>query len=271
MNDDLRNLQLHDLKMMEMLNIFFQEKKLNYFMIGGTLLGAIRGKGFIPWDDDMDIAMPRKDFEELVHNYAEMLPEHYHMLHFSKDISFKYTIVQIVDDRVKVREKKFGKVDKGYSFAAIDILPIDGVPNKKIWRQIYYLRYLFKRMLLSFYYSDAIDMDKPRKVYEKIMIGIAKFFPFKKLINPTWIKINIDRQLKKYNLSNSKMSGTICGAYRTKEIVDSNFWKQSSNYLFEGDYFKGPKNYDAYLQLIYGDYMKIPERGKRQTHYEILK
>ena len=239
---------------------------LKYYIIGGTFLGAIRHKGFIPWDDDMDIAMPRDDYEKFLEIANNELPENMKLVTFYNDENHRYFLQRIVDLNTEIIENRFEKIGKK-SNLFIDILPIDGTPNNEVLRKIYYFRILFNRMLVSLHYIDTIDPARKRKFYEKVLITFGKIIPIKKLINPKKVLIRIDNLLKKQKIEKSNNVGTIMGAYRTREIVPKEYFGVPTEYQFEDIKLTGPEKYDEYLTHMYGDYMTPPKNKDNNSHY----
>lgn len=234
---------------------YCQKNKLTYYIIGGTFLGAIRHKGFIPWDDDMDIAMPREDYEKFLKDFPQ---DKYLILNYKTNKDYKYYISKLCSKEYMIKEKTGNQVN-----LFVDIFPIDGMPKNKVAKKIHCLKILYHRMKLSFYYNDTIDKNKKRKLYEKILIFIAEKIPFKKIINPSREKAKIDKLLMKNSFYNSFYSGTIMGAYREREIVETRLFGKPELYTFEDTKFYGPEKSDEYLTHIYGDYMKLPSKEKQ--------
>ena len=260
--------QIHeiDLKLAKEFFKICKKHKLNYYVIGGTFLGAIRHKGFIPWDDDMDIAMPRKDYEKFLEVANDELPKNMRLVTFYNDKEHRYFLPRIVDLNTEIVEKRFEKIGKK-SHLFIDIFPIDGTPNNALLRKIHYFRILLNRMLVSWYYIDTIDPARKRKKYEKVLIFLGKILPTKKMINPRKRLMKIDKILKKHSIEKSNNIGTIMGAYRTREIVPKEYFGKPTKYTFEDITVTGPEMYDEYLTHMYGDYMTPPKKKDNNSHY----
>lgn len=271
MDKELRKLQLIDINILNEVVDILEENKLRYFLIAGTLLGAVRHKGFIPWDDDMDIAMPRKDYDKFLDIFSKKLPPYLHVKNFMTDPTFKYYITRIIDDRYKVSELRNNNEAESITNVSIDIFPIDGVPNNKILRKAYYFKVLSYRALISLIQKENIDTARKRNISEKIAISLGTKLPLKKILNANKLQFKIDRMLKKQS-DDSTYAGTIMGAYRTKEILPREYFGAGSTYEFEGRKFVGPTKYREYLRHMYGDYMKLPSEEQRESkrHFKII-
>ncbi|HAE52125.1 MAG TPA: LicD family protein [Ruminococcus sp.] len=243
--------------------------KLKYYMLGGTMLGAVRHGGFIPWDDDIDLGLPRDDYEKFLQVAPSELSSHLKLVNYKTDPDYHYYITRILDTETKVIEERIGNENK-YTNASIDIFPIDGTPNNKVMRKIYFFRVLFHRAMMSLCYKDSIDRKRQRGTAEKILLWVMEKVPVRKMTTPYKQKEKIDRLLKTQNVRNSKYVGNIMGAYRTKEIVPRKFYGKGKMYQFEDIKLRGMSLPDEYLTYTYGDYMQLPPEDKRKTHFRIL-
>lgn len=245
------------------------QNNLKYYMLGGTMLGAVRHRGFIPWDDDIDLGMPRKDYDRFILIAKSKLPKNLRLINYKTDPNYQYYITRILDTNTKVEEERIGN-DNKYTNASIDIFPIDGTPNNKFLRRIYFFRVLYHRALMSLCYKDSIDRKRSRNKIEKIFLWIMEKLPIEKITTPFEQKEKIDVLLRKQKIEGSKYIGNIMGAYRTREIVPACFYGKGKMYQFENIQLRGVDKYDEYLRWTYGDYMKIPPEDKRKTHFKIL-
>ncbi|MBQ8621502.1 MAG: LicD family protein [Oscillospiraceae bacterium] len=242
---------------------------LKYYMLGGTMLGAVRHGGFIPWDDDIDLGMPRNDYENFLKIAPQELPQLLKVVNFRTDPNFQYYITRILDTQTKVIEERIGN-DNKYTNASIDIFPIDGTPNNPLLRKIYFFRVLFHRALMSLCYKDSIDRKRKRGKAERVLLWVMEHIPVEKITTPYRQKCKIDKLLRSQPVEGSKYIGNIMGAYRTREIVPAEYYGEGKFYTFEDIQLRGMAMAEEYLTDTYGDYMKLPPEDARKTHFRIL-
>lgn len=235
---------------------FCEKYQLRYYLIGGTLLGAIRHKGFIPWDDDMDIAMPRVDYERMISLKNEMPSEIMILQHgFRKEKgTFAYSKLSNTSTTLieNINEYRLQGV-------YIDIFPLDGAGNSKLTSHLRYVYVKFFIYLLWYNGSEKLRPGFLRQLFK----GGANFFSNRKVYN------FIAKLLRKKEYNSVVYSGNFMGAYGFTEIVLTKHYGIPTLYEFENCEFYGPEYAENFLSDIYGDhFMDIPPLEKRKSHHE---
>jgi lipopolysaccharide cholinephosphotransferase len=262
----MKQLTLPEIKKKE-LNIlkayadFCDANNLTYFLCGGTLLGAIRHKGFIPWDDDIDVFMPRPDFEKFVEMTGHSPINKNYETCFYRDTKtiIAYPFVKVIDMQTKVIEKT--KTEDACMGIWIDVFPIDGFSHNMFINKLFCKRKLaWKR--LCFTYSD--DLSKVTDLKKKI--GKALVMPFLKLMGQDRLFSKLEKICRKYDYEKSENVGCTVWGYKIKELIKKSDLIPASKITFEGMEFAAPAVPEAYLSSIYGDYMQLPPEEKRINH-----
>lgn len=268
----LRKLQLVEIDILKEVVKICNRNNLIYYISGGTFLGAVRHKGFIPWDDDIDIAMPRKDYEKFRIIANQELPKGYKYRNFKDDNEIKTCFSRVENSKVKVKDTS--AINTDIRNAWIDIFPLDGMPKSKIKFFIRKYRLLYLRMMFQYsQFSKIVNQNLPnRPLHEKILIKIGKIIPFEKILNTKKYMYKIDKTLQKISENESIYYMNFLGIYKFKSVMlKDEIYKEGALYEFEGEMYNAPKEYDKYLTQIYGDYMKVPkEEHKNKHHIEVL-
>lgn len=269
MKTNIEKLHAVNMEIMKKIVDICDANGLLYYALGGTMLGAIRHKGFIPWDDDIDLGMPRKDYELFLQIAPELLGKSFKVTNYKTDSDYHYYITRVQDINTKVVETRY-EHEGNFSHVSVDIFPIDGSPNNRVLRRIFYFRILSHRAMMSLHYKNGIDPDRKRGVLEKFLLAFMKMLPTDKMFNAYNQKNIIDRILKRYDMWKSVVSGNIMGAYRTVEMVPTEWYGKDTFYQFEDMQIRGLREFDKYLSHLYGDYMRIPSENERKIHYKII-
>lgn len=249
-SEELKEIQLNILNVVA---DFCEKSKITYFLAFGTLIGAIRHKGFIPWDDDIDIAMPRPDYERFISIFNET-SSIYQVISLENNKKYGFSFAKVHDTRTLVNETQYKQDQFG---VYIDIFPIDGIKNKK---RIYWLRTANKLL-----HTKKANFTQ-RKTSKKIInaIGKAILFPF----STHYILTVIDRMAQQCSFGSTPKAGCICDSVvGERAIVETKVFTDSLYQEFEGRLYKIPIGYDKWLRNIYGDYMQLPPIEKRVTHH----
>lgn len=250
MNDTHQNIKSILLQNLILFHNFCYENKLNYFLCGGTLIGTVRHNGFIPWDDDIDVMMPRKDYELFLKKFKNN--ENIELITFKNNTKFKLNFAKLTDKRIIVKENN-SLPEMG---VAIDIFPIDGVPNSiAIYHIQKTLIFLLKVIRNSRIFPCITIKSKVLKFFSNYIL----FF-----ISSYTICLIIDNLSKLYSYENSKqvsMYTALLDKHFPKAFIEKTILKSFENY----DFFI-PSMYHDFLSFFYGDYMTIPKLNERVSH-----
>ena len=254
----LKEIQNRELIALKELIKICSENNITYFALGGTLLGAIRHKGFIPWDDDIDLGMPRKEYDKFVKVMSQRKMERYELV----SNRLNYNILQFIDkERINIGDKAIN--------VFIDIFPLDGYPESSVQKLIHQKRILWYRLLYKVSIIDEL-VEKDRGKIENIIFNLSKKIELNKFINTENINNKIHKLIKKYDFETSNFVGNVLGRYREKEIVKKDIFGKAKTHVFEDSIISIPEQEDKYLKNVYGDYMKLPPKEQRIAHFEEL-
>lgn len=246
----------------------FKKNNIHYFALGGTMLGAVRHKGFVPWDDDIDIGIPREDYERLLQLKAQ-LPNHLRLLSYPHDSSYPYYIARVVDERVMVKSDRT-EIDE-ITPAWIDIFPLDGMPKNNLLRKLHEKRILFARMLFQISrFDDVVNTkrtNRPRS--EKILIRLSKSLHLQQWIGRKHAFFKLDRILKSWPYKTADHNINAMGAYKLREEFSKEVFGNGALYFFEDIQIRGPQDYETYLTQLYGDW-RTPADFSHHGTIEIL-
>ena len=252
-NFDLRELQLRLVDIMEVVDKVCRENNLRYYLLAGTLIGAVRHKGFIPWDDDMDIAMPRRDYKIFMDKAKELLPESIEGVDWRCDPEFPFYHGKVQDRNTTLVEKRdFNYV--GGIF--IDVFPLDGVPKNKLVRFFH---------LQQFNFYNKFNYFLHRNPYKHgVTLGTYWSLALRYLFSREKITQKLVNIMAKYDFDDSEF---VCDYNDGKEgILPKKVFEKTEELIFEGRVFLGIKDYHSYLSNKYGDYMTVPPPENQIQH-----
>lgn len=263
----LRDLQLVELDLIRAFVDICEKEGLTYYLLGGTLLGAVRHKGYIPWDDDADIGLPRPDYEKFLMVAKKYLPEDYQVESYKATPGYKFYFSRLTCAKQKV--KVYASQKESIQNAWIDIFPLDGMPNQKYLNKIHQGYLMFLRALYKFSVFDThVGIHLPNRVwYEKALISFCKYMPIQKLFSTRRRLDSLDHALKKYSYENSNYLVNFMGAYKFREMFLKDVYAEGALYEFEGLQLNGPKDYDFVCTQLYGDYMTPPPDAEKNKHF----
>lgn len=255
--DELEKLQLTQLELICEVDRICKKKNIHYNMVGGTMLGAVRHKGYIPWDDDADIGFLRKEYEKFRQACkTELNHEKFYFQDCRDTPGYRWGYG-------KLRRKGTEFIRLGQEFMpyeqgiAIDLMPFDNVPDSALAKRLH--------MLICFLY---------RKIFWSAVGRVNEPNPVKRMIYKWLYKIPEQVVFDSYQRFIDK-----CGKKKTKQVriltfptpkgvygYDRRWYTQLERYEFEGLQFPGAADFDGYLRVKYRDYMQLPPPEKRKIH-----
>lgn len=257
MNKEMTKEELHSvlLDIMTCIDEFCEKNNIRYSLGGGSLLGAIRHKGFIPWDDDLDIMMPRPDydrFKKLFNGYNS----NYRFIYAEKSdtINSPLPFGKVCDVRTKVLE---GRSPLNKSGVYVDVFPIDGMPtNVRLCK--FFLKCV-NQFVQALYYKNLEYADLST-IISKLKKILFSFWSYKQLGSC----INSISSLFNYN--NAKFAGAVTGVYGMKERYRKEIFDFYIKVPFENKNFYIIADFEEYLKQHYNNYMEIPPKHKQINH-----
>jgi len=241
------------------------DNNLKYYLMGGTLLGAVRHKGFIPWDDDIDICMFREDYDKLREILQKEKNGKYFIQHYSTDTNYTRYITKIRINGTKFVEKKLKNLNIHHGIF-IDIFPLDRI--RKADSIGVKSRAFLARLLLKIYSiksGNTITVSK----YKTFIMSILRF-PFYLIPKIILIKI-VEWLYTMSNKSDSVFAVNFSSRYGyKKQTYPLETFGEGTILNFEGEVFIAPSEWEIILRRIYGEYMKFPPEDKRNSGHEVI-
>ena len=262
--DDLREIEV---RLLNNIVDFCNEKSIIYFLSNGTLLGGVKYGGFIPWDDDVDILLPREEYQKLISLYED---QDYLLMANEKNRSYLYPFAKLCDtSTILVENGMDNGVDLGVN---IDIFPLDyvGSDYKKAVRLVMRNHLLSQLLLLRKKKIKTVLSENRYSCLKKLKLILSYFAS--RFMSPQFYidKINKNSLMNKKNVSSEYVASAVWPVYGKKEVLPRYYFEDFSKVEFEGEKYSAPIGFDEYLNCLYGDYHQDPPKDKQVTHHHFV-
>lgn len=260
----MKELTLQELKEIEFdilktFDAFCKENNIKYYLSHGTLLGAIRYKKFIPWDDDVDLLIPREDYNRMITLFKDT--DRYKLFAFEKDQNYTYPFAKLCDMTTRKIEFVYKSgIELGVD---IDLFPLDAWDDdlKKAKKEVKYINRNMGGLTLS-KLKKPDSLNPVKRFVKGIVMLICKAFGKK-----YFIKKIINACDKEDQKGNNYLGCKAWCVYGERGIIPAKVFEETADIEFEGEFFPAPKDYDTYLTCLYGDYLPEPPKEKQKTHH----
>ncbi|MCI6161522.1 MAG: LicD family protein [Prevotellaceae bacterium] len=248
---DIHELRQIQVGILDDIHRFCTEQDIQYFLSSGTLIGAVRHGGYIPWDDDLDLYMPRKDYERFMASYQDEKGI-YRVLNPKTEKNYYYTFGKVVDTRTRMVETETAGFEIG---VYVDVFPVDYVTDNLEERQRIFKR---KRLL---YKIRRCKISKENPLKSRLAYLCYKYLPLSLAA--------VNRKIERL-VVNATSTTTVCNMSEAGPSIKGCFPAQNIasavDIIFEGKTYKTMVGYKEYLSHTYGNYMQLPPVEQRVTH-----
>lgn len=261
---EMREIQLG---ILDRIHTFCVSKGLRYSLGGGTLLGAVRHKGYIPWDDDIDIMLPRPDYERLLNEFPAA--EYHLAIHsYHNDPSYFQAFSKIYDTRTGLKE--YGTLDGRTRLlydtgVNVEVFPVDGLPAPDDMDN--YMTGLSECMSHLWNSTRYRYFNTWQRLKHTLKLLIYRHVNIRMKKSRSESVNELEDYLKRYPFETSRYAGAITGIYGLREHMAADTFRHYTLLPFEGREYMAIAGYDAYLTKHYGDYMQLPPTDKRKTDH----
>lgn len=256
---DLKEIQKRELQIFKVFTELCDKYGIRYYLAGGTLLGAVRHHGFIPWDDDIDVNMPREDYDRLLTHADEIGASGDYKLAACELGDLNYPFAKIYDLHTKIN--KLYDADETEQNLWIDIFPMDGLPDDEAEVKKIFKKTLTARKILRV--KQARD-GEGKTAFKRMFKPLVKVLL--KPVNDEKLLDYINRTCRTYKVDDCGYMGGIANGYGPQERVPRKLYLKSVPMQFEDMEVSAPGCWEYYLRNLYGDFMKLPPEEKRITH-----
>lgn len=239
---------------------------IKFYLRGGSVMGAVKYGGFVPWDDDIDVAVPRSDYERLIEFCKDKVIADKYIINsykFCEKLHCYFPRMSLVEsERIQLGLPK----NTNLGLHLMDIFPLDGAPNHVILRKLYFIKVYFFRTLASIGTQYEDNMKNMHTKKQQIVIDFLRFFKIDKLIVQQKIYDILDKIYIKNSFENSRYAGTITASLISKEVMRKEIWGEGIHWKFGDINVRIPSLYDEYLKKMYGANYLYEEPTIKKTH-----
>ncbi len=242
---------------------FCESQGLRYYALGGTMLGAARHQNFIPWDDDVDIGMPRKDYLRLWQLLAQNPhPQYCLETPFSENGDFCYAFSKLYDTETTLIENTRSRICRG---VYLDIFPLDGAGASREEAEIFQKPIRWRTNLLL---ALTTGLRRGRSPGKNAAVLLLRSVPQRLLQKP--LQRSLHRLCARKDFDGCMWVGNLTGNYGPRELMPRSYFGEPTRYPFGDFWVYGPEQFDAYLTHLYGQWRILPPADKQKSHHDFL-
>ena len=259
----LEEVKKTEIEILDVIAKFCDERKINYWIDCGTLLGAIRHKGFIPWDDDIDVGMLRPDYDRFMKEFNGYSPRYeFHCLENDSDWLWAYGKV-IDNDTVMYEHGHSKEIFDAVNYGVyVDVFIYDNAPDddnamRKMFRKRDFLHLMSRARLNNIFFHSSGN------IFRRLSVRAVRMML--RLFNKNYFVRKVFENSRRYISENTKRVGNFAAV--NYMVCDKDAFDSFIEVEFEGKKYKAPAGYDKWLRAFYGDYMQLPPVEQRVGHH----